>query len=160
MPQVTEYDDLFEQKGGRVVLIPTASAVDATFRIVHNDLDPSVITRLLMIDPDHTHKKGDSNIDKKGRVFSPYSTGVWLFSSADKLSPPSADIHIQWVLEKLEGKLNQIRNFQNEGYRTEVICYWQAQCFNTCPALSSATIKTLAKFGIDFWFEVFIEHPN
>jgi len=155
VPQVTEYDDLFEQKGSRVVLIPTASAVDATFRIVHNDLDPSVITRLLKIDPDHAHKKDDPNIDKKGRVFSPHSTGVWLFSSTEQLNTPNADIHIQWVLERLKGKLNQIRYFQNEGYRTEVICYWQAQCFNTCPALTTETIKALARFEVDFWFEIF-----
>ena len=59
---MTEYDDLFELKDGRMVLIPTASAVDATFRLVHNDLDPVVITRVLMIEPDHAHKKDDPNI--------------------------------------------------------------------------------------------------
>lgn len=157
---MTEYDDLFEQKGNRMVLIPTACAVDATFRIVHNDLDPLVITRLLMIEPDHAHKKDDPNIGETGRVFSPYSTGVWLFSSTEQLKTSNADVHIQWVLEKLKGKLNHIRDFQNEGYRTEVICYWQAQCFNTCPALSSETVKALARFGVDFWFEVFLEHRN
>jgi len=153
---MTVYDELFIAQGGTITLDPTPEEVHASLRFLHDELDPDEITELLQITPDVSHRKGDPNIGENGRVYSPYRTGVWTFSSKDKINTTDANAHIHWVLDNFSEKVSAIHELQSRGYSTEIICAWFAKCDNTCPLLSIEMIRLLAKFGLDIWFDVYM----
>ena len=138
------------------VIDPTAEEVHATFRLSHETLVPQDISNALELDPSHSHRKGDRNLGKEGREYTPYKIGVWTFSSKGKLASTDLNEHINWVLTKLDKKKEIIKEYQDNGFQSDVFCFWSAKCDNTCPGLSKESVKLLANLDLEIWIDVYL----
>lgn len=154
---MTFYDDLFSVEGKRLVeldILP--SAVHASFGLYHEELDPEEITTRLQVQPSRCHRKGDQRLGKDGRVYSPFSKGAWRLSSKGKIDSLDANQHILWILDELSHCHFVLRQLRRDGYEMSLKCAWFASSDNTCPSLNVETIRRLAQFKLDFWFDVYL----
>ena len=153
---MTIYDDLFEAQEGTITIKVTPRRVHAMLRFFHPNLDPEDLTALFGVEPDFAKKKGDQRLGKKGRVYSPYSKGVWLLDSESHVKSLDVNFHIQWLLDEVAHCNGAIRKLQDDGYSIDVMCGWFADCDNTCPSLSAEIIRRLATFRLSCWFDVYL----
>ena len=97
----------------------------AFFRIGDDNLDPLEITKLLRINPDKAHKKGDPSTmqSKKGKpvVFSPFSTGLWGISSTEG-EYIDLECHIRNLLSKLYPLKDELIELSKRGYKMDMFC--------------------------------------
>ena len=95
------------------------------FRIFDDDLIPLEITKMLCIEPDISHKKGDLNtsINNKGKIkeFSPYKVGMWgIYSKKDE--SVILEEHIKSLLILLEPLKDIISVLFSKGYKMDLFC--------------------------------------
>jgi len=130
-----------------------------SFRIMGDDLDPTIITTLLGIEPDHKHKKGDSNTGKakSGKIiyYSPYSSGMWAIKS--KLDKHSRiQEHIESILEQLVPKKEMLEKLHNDGFEMDFYCGY---FFEKTPQpglwITSDTLKKMGDLGIDLGIDLY-----
>lgn len=72
----------------------------ATFRIMAEDLNPTEISDLLGLTPDHAHSQGSPRIGKSGRQYSNFKEGLWELRSRLPLSNSLAD-HLTALIDVL-----------------------------------------------------------
>lgn len=91
------------------------------------DLDPSEVTRVLELPPDHVHRKGDLRIGrtKKGRVvqYSPYAAGMWSMSSENRVQANRLEPHVAWILDEIEPVRDRFLGLLAAGVTGDVFCY-------------------------------------
>lgn len=131
----------------------------ASFRLFHSELDPEHVTDVFGISPTRSHRRGDQRTGKSGRVYSPYTTGAWILSSEDEIRSLDANDHIVWVLGKLSHCTSAVHRYREDGYDADIVCAWFAASDNTCPTLTAETIRELAPFRINCWFDVYLFPP-
>ena len=95
------------------------------FRISGDDLDPSTVTKLLKMEPNLAHKKGDPNTGKakSGKIiyYSPFRTGLWgINSNLDK----HCRLHEHFInlLERLEPHKINLIEFNKKGFKMSFFC--------------------------------------
>lgn len=157
---MSDYDDLYSAKARDVTIVTSAYKVKASFRLFHSELDPERVTEEFGVCPTQAHRQGDQRTGKSGRVYSPYLKGGWILSSADKIRSLDANDHIAWVLDELAHCTTTIQRYREDGYDADVVCAWFAQSDNTCPILTAKTIRELARFSINFWFDIYLFPPD
>jgi len=98
----------------------------AILRLFAEDVDPSEVTRALMLPPDYAHRRGDLRIDrtKKGKVqvCSAPSAGMWSMSSESWVTSPRLQVHIQWILDQIEPKAEALAAVLARGVTGDVYC--------------------------------------
>lgn len=55
--------------------------ISVALRICGPDLSPESVTRLLGASPTEQHRTGDENRGPSGRIYSPFSSGLWSLES-------------------------------------------------------------------------------
>jgi hypothetical protein len=99
----------------------------ASFRIFADALDPSEVTRVLLLPPDHVHRKGDLRIlrSKSGKVLQnpPHDMGMWSMSSKSQVNSPRLHIHLEWILGQIEPKSRELTELQTHDVRMDIFCY-------------------------------------
>ena len=106
-------------------MINNKMKISVSFRIVEDKLDPLEISKLLNLNPDVAHKKGDPNIviTKKGKVLirSHYNTGMW---SLNKIANEEGDLshEIAKLLQDLYPRRKELLALFNLGYVMDVFC--------------------------------------
>ncbi len=111
----TDYNDAY----------PSCAKTHAGLRIYHDDLDPDRITRLLTIEPSHVQVRGRVYTGNYGREFTP-PIGGWFLSTDGVVASKDLRRHVDWILEKLIGKDETLRNLQVEGNRMDIFCFWDS----------------------------------
>ncbi|MBL4846604.1 MAG: DUF4279 domain-containing protein [Planctomycetes bacterium] len=105
-------------------------AAYASLRFGGEGLDPSDITRLLVLPPSRSHRKGDLRITRtsKGRVrtYSPYSQGLWSMWSEGWVCGANLGTHVAWILDQLEDKRAEVAKILARGVEGDIFCYWVA----------------------------------
>lgn len=157
---MSEYDDLHSAPAGDFTIVTSAYRVKADFRLFHEELEPERVTEAFGLCPTVFHRRGDQRTGKAGRVYSPYSTGSWVLSSEDKIRSLDANDHIRWVLCELAHCTGALHQFQDDGYVADIVCAWFAESDNTCPNLTAETIRQLALFRVNCWFDVYLFPPD
>ena len=96
-----------------------------SFIISDDNLDPLEITKMLGVDPDKAHRKGDPNtsISKKGKLinFSPFNTGLWRIESKED-AYVSLDYHLKTMLLLLYPLKEQFSELSNREYKMDMFC--------------------------------------
>jgi len=126
----------------------------ASVRFVAKELDPSEITRRLILPPDHVHRRGDLRIvrTKRGRVrtYSPYREGIWTMSSEGWVSGANLGTHLAWLLDQLEPRRAEITEILGQGVRGDLFCYWYADHAPNIPREIRARAEALGlEIGVD-----------
>lgn len=130
-----------------------------SFRIIHDDLEPSQITKSIGIEPDNAHRKGDSNtsVTKKGKVmqFAPYPFGLWLIKSCLDEHNRLQD-HLESLLDLVEPKKNILASLKNEGYELELsIGYNFMEESQPRVYLTNGVLKRIGDLGIDLCIDLY-----
>jgi hypothetical protein len=125
---------------------------DAAFRIIGDELDPDYINSLLKINPDHAHKKGETNNrkSKSGKVIvgPAYKTGVWTINSTLP-ETSSLEEHLLSLIGKLQPVGEKIRHLSEEGFRVDIYCgYFLKHGFQGGFEIGTDIMETLSKMGI------------
>ena len=104
----------------------------------------------MAVSPSRIQTKGEI---REGRV-SRWPT-AW-FLEIDKVVE-SKDVrrHVDWLIEKLTGKEEIIRQVLANHGRVEISCYWLSSHGHGGPMLSPNTMGKLSKLGIGIWFDVY-----
>ncbi|MGI8549914.1 MAG: DUF4279 domain-containing protein [Dehalococcoidia bacterium] len=89
-----------------------------SFRLFGDDLEPDLVTAKLALTPSSANAKGTPF---GGRSRGHYQTGVWLL---DSQLPKEAELndHLQWLLDRLEPRIEEITEMRNMGYGTDFYC--------------------------------------
>jgi hypothetical protein len=89
---------------------PTTSV---TFQVSAAGLDPDIISHLLSLTPNHTHREGD--YPRNNPKYSPYKHGMWELDS--KLpAEESFSVHLEGLLFILEPKQQEILALSKRNY--------------------------------------------
>ncbi len=133
---------------------PTCSKTHASLRIYHDDLDPQRITGLLGIDPSQMQVRGMVHFTSIGKEFLP-PIGGWFLSTRGKIASRDVRRHVAWILDKLAGKDEILRNLQAEGCRMDILCYWLSADGHGGPTLSPGIMRRLGDLELEIGFDIY-----
>ncbi|MEW6251096.1 MAG: DUF4279 domain-containing protein [Planctomycetota bacterium] len=125
----------------------------ASFRLMGGSLDPQAVTRMLGIEPSNAHRRGDPG---RGRRSPPYREGLWsLRAPLDQTAP--LEEHLNWLLDRLEGKRSEIEEFVRNGCRTDFYVGYSIDSGQGGPGLAPSLLRRLGDFGVRLGFDVHME---
>ena len=129
---------------------PTCKSTYATLRIYHDELDPDVISSRLLLTPSESQKKGQVlGPDREAPV------GGWFLSSNDQVSSKDVRRHVVWLLDQMAGREEQFLQLQDEGYRTDIFCYWLSASGHGGPELDPEIMQRLVSLRLKIGFDVY-----
>ena len=141
----TQYNDSY----------PSCSNTYATLRIYHDNLDPSRITRVLDIEPSQVQVKGQVVTGNYSRVFTP-PIGGWFLTTEDMVVSKDLRRHVDWILERLTGKDELLKNLQAEGNWMDIFCLWLSTEGHGGPTLSPSIMRRLAELELEIGFDLYV----
>lgn len=129
---------------------PTCEKTYATLRIYHDELDPYVVSSRLGLTP--------STSQKKGQTLGPNRVaplGGWFLSSKDHVTSKDVRRHVAWLLDQLAGREDQFLKLQDEGYETDVSCFWSSAHGHGGPELDPDLMQRLVSLRLLIGFDVY-----
>ncbi len=103
------------------------TCVHASLRIMGNALDPLDVTLAIRLPYDHIHRSGEPRIVRRrdGTVseYSPYTGGMWSFSSKNWVDSPLLDSHVCWLLDQIEPRSIKLFELLDSGNAADIFCY-------------------------------------
>ena len=128
---------------------PTCEETYATLRIYDEQLDPDIVSSRLVLTPSKAHKKGQALGRNRAAP-----VGGWFLSSRGQVTSKDVRRHIAWILEQLSGK-EQLLKLQDEGYETDIFCYWVSASGHGGPMLDPDLMRLLVSFRLPIGFDVY-----
>lgn len=116
---------------------PTCQYTHATLRVAHRDLEPSSVWTTLQLDPDFMGPK------------------AWSMTSENRVVSKDVRRHIDWLLDRLEGREEAIRTLQDKGVEMSVYCLWVSKYGQGGPMLNPETMRRLADLQFELGFEIY-----
>lgn len=115
-----------------------------SFRLMHEDLDPAQLTAILGMPPSQAHRRGETRAHS--RIGAPWKEGLWLLESPIDAAAP-IDVHLTYLLDRLGGVCDRVRELVASGYRADFFCGYFAQQEGQGPTLSPALLQSIAAVG-------------
>jgi len=147
---MSEYDDSY----------PTCLGTDAMFRVIADDLSPDEISHILEIKPSAVRSKGELRVPGKPKTTN--RVNVWGFESTEAVQSKDTRRHIDWILDKLNGKESALEKLRALGARLDVCCSWESSGQGG-PTLDPQQMERLSRLGLSVWWEVWFvgeEEPD
>jgi hypothetical protein len=135
-----EYDDAYG----------TCEETEASFRMFHEMLNPSEISRLLNLEPSDSYRKGDI----VGRIGRPRPFGAWLLSTEEVVQSRDLRRHLDWLVDHLIDRVDELHHLREHGYRMDVYCKWVSGGQGG-PTLSPRNMEGLSALGLKLGIEVY-----
>ena len=129
---------------------PTCKATYATLRIYHDELDPDTVSSRLRLTPSNSQAKGQV---MRGNRVAP--VGGCFLSSKDQVISKDVRRHIAWILNKLADTEDHLLELQNEGYETDISCFWLSASGHGGPELDPDLMKRLSSIRLPICFDVY-----
>lgn len=137
-----DYDDEYD----------TCYRTYATLRIYPNEIHPDEITRILGVKPSLFQIKGE----KTSSLSVPTcSVNGWFLTSKEQVKSRDVRRHIDFVIEKVLAKKEDILKLQSQEVEMDLSCYWSSTQGQGGPTLSPKQMKALAELHIDVWFDIY-----
>jgi hypothetical protein len=130
----------------------TCARTYATFRILHDNLDPDSVSNDLGLQPTEKWKRGITP-DLNDRP--PATTGGWFLTSKTAVQSRDARRHIDWLLNQMEPGAAVIERLRSAGCKTDIFCYWLSTQGHGGPMLSPGTMARLARLGLELSFDAY-----
>jgi hypothetical protein len=128
--------------------------VKASFRVMGSDLSPEVISGLLGLNPDYSHRRGDPRIGKQGRQYADYAEGLWAIESCAGIGAPIGE-HIAALLGKLSGRKEAIEQLKLAQLRFDILIGVLGIDGNYGFSLSDIAIGQMADLGVTLEFDLY-----
>jgi hypothetical protein len=109
------------------------------------------VTRLLGVEPTGTQKRGQPL--QKGVI----RTGGWFLTTEGAVASRDVCRHLDWLLDRLVGRGEALRQLQEQGCRLDLSCSWVSASGHGGPTLYAATLTHLAELGIEVGFDVYFD---
>ena len=138
--QLIMYDDNY----------PTCKVTYATLRIYHDELEPDVVSSRLVLRPSESQKKGQALGPNRVAPL-----GGWFLSSQDQVISKDVRRHVAWILDQMEGRKDQFLKLQDEGYETDIFCYWLSASGHGGPELDPELMQRLVSLRLPIGFDIY-----
>jgi Domain of unknown function (DUF4279) len=117
--------------------------------------DPETITERLGIEPSHWQRKGGPIAGSLRRPPRIAEIDLWSLSTEGHVESRDSRRHIDWLLDRIEGKAAELRSLQDEGGRICVSCFWLSLSGQGGPTISPGQMRRLGALNIELWFDVY-----
>ena len=146
------YDDRYD----------TCDETYVTLRVYSGDLPPKEVTDILGVKPTDLCLKGkgcykyqeNQLILEKTRNKEKIKNG-WFLSSEDEVNSKDLRRHLDWILDKIISKKDELFELKKVIEFIDISCYWRSKHGMGGPTLSTFQLKRLAELEIEIWFEFF-----
>lgn len=115
-------------------------------------MNPEKITDTLDIEPDRSQKVGDVARNKK-----PIPVSGWFVGTQGILNSRDIRVHLEWILDRLKDKRNQLNLLVELGFEMKISCFWESASGNGGPILDHEIIARLSEFPLDLHFDVWFD---
>ena len=129
----------------------TCAATYATFRLYHLELDPTVVTARLRIQPSHVQRRGDI----RSKNAPPARVGGWFLSSENAIDSRDVRRHLDWILDQLLPVSDELAALRAAGYDADVSCYWVSASGHGGPSINPSQSEKLVHLGLEVSFDVY-----
>ena len=128
----------------------------STLRLYHDSISPSEVTNRLGLQPSKCFVKGDAR-GKRGKV---YETNGWFLSSEDVVKSHDSRRHIDWIIDQIWDKREQVSLMIQEGSKIDISSYWVSSSGNGGPTLSPYQMARLGELGVEVWWDVYFSYDD
>jgi hypothetical protein len=143
---------------------PTCELTHATVRVYSDTISPEDMASTLRVTPTSMQWKGDVR-NPNGRRPVTLKLNALFVGSEGHVESLDATRHIDWVLDRFEGRAPELASLIATGARADLRCFWVSASGHGGPTLSPQQCKRIAELGVDCWFDVYVggddeEHPS
>lgn len=133
-------------------LYPTCERAVAEF-LVYPATDTSEhVTDILGLEPTYAHTKGEKSSLSRGRTIAPFT--LWLLSSEFQVDSLDLRDHLDWLLNKLSQRNEQLSCLQRqEGLSMCISCIWWSRYGHGGPAIWPEQFKLMADMNLELSIE-------
>ncbi len=131
----------------------TCERTYATLCIYSGDIEPEAVSKRLAIAPTHLQRRSD--MSSKSKNARPTMLHAWFLKSEDAIQSKDSRRHIDWILDQLVSKADDILALQHEGCRMCISCYWLSKYGHGGPTLSPAQMQRLAALNLELWIDLY-----
>ena len=131
----------------------TCTYTHAWLRVMGAEVDPDEVTAIVGVLPTEVQRRGDPVHHKPDKT---YSRGGWWISTKGVLESNDARHHLDWILEKVEGKESEFMQLHGRGYLVDLCVRWDSRWGHGGPTVSPKQMQALGGLGIDLWFDVYV----
>jgi uncharacterized protein DUF4279 len=136
---------------------PTCSYTHAWLRIMSEDMNPDEITEVLGVTPTQIQRKGDQRSYGKLKV---HETSGWWISTKEKLDSLDARHHLDWILDQISNKQQEVAMLQQRDYLIDVCVRWDSKSGHGGPTLSQKQLRGFGNLGIEVWFDIYFDSDD
>jgi hypothetical protein len=124
------------------------------FRLMGDMLVPDMITREFGLVPTFSCRKGEEYLSRAGQLRRP--TGIWAIGSECSVLSTSLEVHIQYLLERLEPRSDVIDRVRMEcALDGDLHCVWVSATGHGGPVLSPALLGRIAQLSLVLDFDYY-----
>jgi len=121
-------------------------------RVMSESLEPDKVTIAIGIQPTRTQFRGAVSLNAALKRPAKYSG--WFLESTGHVNSRDTRRHLDWLLDKLQGKETYLAQLRDQGNLVDICCRWDSQGQGG-PTLDSVHLVRLGALGIEFWFDVY-----
>ncbi|NWK57779.1 DUF4279 domain-containing protein [Verrucomicrobiaceae bacterium N1E253] len=121
----------------------------STLCIYHNEKLPSDVTARLGIEPDREILKEEAPTRHT-------KSNGWFFGTKGKLQSRDSRRHIDWIVDRLEAKKDDVLCMTNEGYDISIFSLWVSESANGGPKLSPYQMHRLSELNIEVSWDIYL----
>jgi hypothetical protein len=81
----------------------------------------------------------------------------WFLSTENEIKSVDCGRHVDWILDKLDGKENVMHQLQKEGATIDISCFWVSKSGHGGPMLNPIQMSRLAKLNLQIWWDIYFD---
>lgn len=112
------------------------------------------ITHILSIAPTSQTIEGQVPINRRNSKREARHT-AWFLESESLVDTSDVNDHIDWLINRLDGKEHLLRELIARGCAARIWCYWLSALGHGGPILTSRQMGRLSMLGLDICFDVY-----
>ncbi len=120
---------------------PSAEAVYASLRIQGRIRDPHFVTEKLGLPPSGTFASGA------------HGAWHWLMTSRNSVEASCPSCHLDWILDHVEPRMQELGELLAEGIRAQVALFWLADATGEGPLLGSEVMHRLGRLNLSLFID-------
>ncbi len=129
----------------------TCESTYVTLRIYCDFMTPDSLSEYLGIIPSSIQIKGQrSNLSD-----SLITLNSWFLSSENIINSKDSRRHLDYILDIMLTIEEELKSLLDEKTNIDLSCFWSSKDGHGGPLLSQQQSSKLAKFDIDFWYDLY-----
>lgn len=133
---------------------PWCSRTFVTLRILALELDPEEITRRLSLEPTRTQLRGAPWNEHDGR---PFRFSGWFLTSEGKVESRDTRHHLDWLIERLQGRESTMQAFAERGDQIDCHIRWDSVKGHDGPIFMPKQMRALGDMQVMVWLDVYFD---